>query len=440
MPHYSQYPGACGLTSLLMSLKPDSRGFRELFEKIWDKISHYFRQTRDSMGAIRRVESYNWQRVEEWLLFQVAINPELQRLMAEGFGDYFWDVLLPVLKNRVGVRENQFEFNILMKNENGMRISKVGVKGTKNEGGQEGHDGQEGQEGQEEHDGQEGGNSNNTDITLGTSKLEDENLLALGSELKENDKMPIESHKIKIKIKMQISNTVEEGPNANEEDIEENNNTGKYGESSSDENLSVDITDEDIMRFYNEGIKHYGYLFNRRRLMRRVNVWKMDFELELIAYIFGMRFIPWKQSNDGTGAVFFNRKDLDEISKELSKLKDASMEMKTKSGGSNEGHPKPSINIAAEGFQKLKFIEEYVKSENPVLCCATVHWLAIKDVLISENNRVLIKYHDPSGGHESVRLLNGFSESDRFYVFKYDPELYKRNKKIIENIIEKSIY
>ncbi|MHA1338865.1 MAG: hypothetical protein ACTSRZ_08145 [Promethearchaeota archaeon] len=63
----------------------------------------------------------------------MAINPELQRLMAEGFGDYFWDVLLPVLKNRIGVKENQFGFNILMKNENGMRISKVEVKGTKNE-------------------------------------------------------------------------------------------------------------------------------------------------------------------------------------------------------------------------------------------------------------------------------------------------------------------
>ena len=39
MPKFLQYPGACGLTSLLMALKPKSRDFAQILDKLWNKIS-----------------------------------------------------------------------------------------------------------------------------------------------------------------------------------------------------------------------------------------------------------------------------------------------------------------------------------------------------------------------------------------------------------------
>jgi len=107
MPKILQYPGACGLTSLLMALKPKSRGIEPILNKLWSIIiSVHDLHSRREMG-------YNWQVVLEWLLFQAAFNTVLQNRIAEIFGSDFFDAFLPVLLKGINeVRPLYFESNV----------------------------------------------------------------------------------------------------------------------------------------------------------------------------------------------------------------------------------------------------------------------------------------------------------------------------------------
>mgnify|MGYP006282219733 CR=1 FL=1 len=242
MPGYRQYSGACGLTSLLMALKPESRGFDTILNVIWSKIRSIFGKNSDLD------DSHNWQRVLEYILFRIAEDEKLHYHFAELFDDDFRNVILPVLKHRISEQKPR-------------------------------------------------------------------------------------------------------------------------------------------------GLK--SAVFDKW-IMRRVNVWKMDFELELIAYLFGCRFKKWPQTKDGTGAIYFTAEELMDLS---------------------------------DHFQrKIKFIRDALKDGDPVLCCASIHWIAIKDItpINDSSDNYLVRYNDPASGTEHRRLLDGFVSSERFYVFKYDEKLFSK--------------
>jgi hypothetical protein len=134
--------------------------------------------------------------------------------------------------------------------------------------------------------------------------------------------------------------------------------------------------------------------FNGEWLMRRVNVWKQDFELAILAIIFGCKFIPWPKTQDGTGALFFTKKELKKESKSYK--------------------------------EKIEFLISKISSENPVLCNFSFHWVAIKAIKKKKNDYIIF-YHDPATADEYLRPLNDFREEDRFYFFQFQPQLLKEN-------------
>ncbi|MBD3350835.1 MAG: thiamine-phosphate kinase [Candidatus Lokiarchaeota archaeon] len=304
MPGYHQYSGACGLTSLLMALKPESRGIDKTLDEIWEYMIPIF----GKHGRSSR--PYNWQRVLEWLLFQIARNTELQKIMEKEFGSNFHEGMLPVLKYRIN---DVYSKGFHKKKRNRQQSNKQ---------------------------------------SKGSPKKQPKN------------KNP--SHNTK--------NQSETNENSQEET---NSKIKKPSEPEIDS----------------------GWL------MKRVYVWKMDFELELLAFLFGCRFIPWPKTQDGTGAIFFDRIELNK---------------------------QPSIF-----HEKMDFMIPYINKGGPVLCCASVHWLAIKEIkqIKNSDSRYLIRYNDPASAREHRRTLNSLASSERFYIFEFDPELLKKNEKIIKELI-----
>lgn len=264
MPKFSQYPGACGLTSLLMVLKPESRKISPVLEELWIKIKKIFHFQSKTKG-------YNWQITIEWILFQVIFNTKLQQKLSKIFGKEFFISILPNLKDRILSKKPIF--------------------------------------------------------------------------------------------------------------------------------LSLD---DDDSTFDSEA-KYVNNLhgISREWVMRRVNVWKHDFELSIIASIFGCRFIPWKKTSDGTGAIFFTSKEL-------------------KKGGE-------SFN------EKMQFLSSNVELGEPVLCCESIHWIAIKEIQKKKGDH-LVYYHDPATADEYIRNLKGFREADRFYIYNFDQQLLNENIELIKSL------
>jgi hypothetical protein len=256
MPKYTQYPGACGLTSLLMVLKPQSRSLDTILDKLWDMISERYSIDTNLEKA------KNWQVVLEWLLFQTTRNKSIQDSLAEVFGEDFNESMLPVLKDGIS-SEKPFTWR--------------------------------------------------------------------------------------------------------------NNNSTK------------DNSD----------------WFNNKWLMRRVFVWKQDFELSILLNLFGFVFIPWKYNKDGTGALYFTPKELN--------------------------------NKDAKYNEKIEFLLSRIKEGDPILCCESIHWIAIKNLEL-KNDDYMVYYHDPATGDENIRPLRGFRESDRFYSFKSNPDLLKKHLDLIKTL------
>ena len=312
MVGYSQYSGACGLTSLLMAIQPESNGISEILDYFWNKISHVFNS--NAQG-----NSYNWQRVMEWLLFQSGRNPELIKLLKSRFGDALNDYLLPVLQDRIDKAQRR-------KNKYYQLKPKLRNNGI----------------------------DNSADLCSPNNIDNNANLGNIHSDNKSNNNK---------------NNFVRGGNNPS--------------------STLPKLTSSWIMS--------------------RVNVWKMDFELEILAYIFGSKFKPW-DTHDGTGAVFFTKDDID-------------------SRYNNSNISKSSTKPMSQYREKIEFLTPYINNLGPVLCCASFHWLAIKEIRKDEGrNDYLITYNDPAGGRESSRYLSSFPKSYRFYTFKFDEELLEKNK------------
>jgi len=290
MEGYYQYPGACGLTSLLMALKPKSRNINSILDALWLRIQPYFtskeRSSHEKMDT--HSNEYNWQRVIEWLLFQVTFRSELQDLLTEGFGGNFKELFLPQLKYR----------------------------------------------------------------------------------------------------------------------IQQHNPDPKWRRMSPEEQWKTDIV-------ISNDILSGGWI------MDRVYEWKEDFELKIIAYLFGCEFKSWRYTRDGTGAVFFSMRDT------LAK---------------NSSIPK-----------KIEFIESAANSGSPVLCCATIHWLAIKKIQSTNSTNstnsslenqtehfnpsyLAVIYNDPASAQEHRRSLRGFRDTERFYVFEFKSQLLEKHRSLLTNL------
>lgn len=105
MPQYSQYGGACGLTSLLMALKPESRGFADLLDDIAGNVDVI-----EPSGDRGR----DWQQAIEYLLTEIPRKDVLKQIMEEDYGDDFTGAMLPVLEHDLGGDASKRDHDWLM--------------------------------------------------------------------------------------------------------------------------------------------------------------------------------------------------------------------------------------------------------------------------------------------------------------------------------------
>src|SRR5271157_119543 len=94
MPFYNQFPNACGLTSLLMALKPPSRHIDEILNEGWDKAGLIF-----FANPAETVE-YRWQRILEYLLTASTQHPPLRAYLIENLPTFKTE-LLPWIENNL---------------------------------------------------------------------------------------------------------------------------------------------------------------------------------------------------------------------------------------------------------------------------------------------------------------------------------------------------
>ncbi|MHA1338707.1 MAG: thiamine-phosphate kinase [Promethearchaeota archaeon] len=278
MPHFTQFGGACGLTSLLMALKPYSRNFDSLLNAVWNS---HLKEKFSKMSQMD--DSHRWQITIEYLLFQYIFKDEFKKFGYEIYEKEFEEVVLPVLYNRI------------------------------------------------------------------------------------------------------VSNFSKN----------------------------------------NKNLKSLEFRISQSWLMNRVYVWKMNFELVLIVYLFGCEFKPYDKTEDGTGSICFTREELN------SKLYPKNLLSEQKSS-----HIAQSLDPTIE---KIYLIKKYVDLGGPVICCAAIHWLAIKEIIIPKNRLlkdIIVVYHDPAGGNEHSRRLINFDKSDLFYLFQFNEKLFNRNKEIIKKALK----
>jgi len=107
MPHYSQYGGACGLTSALMGIKPNENGIKELFEVINNKY-------KNSLFHSEKDEGKKFQQSFELLLYEIYINKEFQKILKNRLKSYFNDAILPLLNNKYDFLQQKMTQDKLM--------------------------------------------------------------------------------------------------------------------------------------------------------------------------------------------------------------------------------------------------------------------------------------------------------------------------------------
>jgi len=143
-------------------------------------------------------------------------------------------------------------------------------------------------------------------------------------------------------------------------------------------------------------------------IMSRVNTMKHDVELKILAFLFGCRFLRWKEGADGTGGAFFTQEELLSL---------------------QEGHETKTL------VEKFAFIMKGLDDGGPVLWGASFHWLAARDLQI-DGDREDLFYHDPMGGGDHCINVRELHETDRFYVFQFDPTLLEEHIPILTQAFE----
>ncbi len=84
MPRYHQLPNACGLSSLLMALRPDARAITPILDEFWEKIRNLFREKH---WQNRR--EYLWTRVLEYLLLKGFQAPDFREAFEAAMPEFF---------------------------------------------------------------------------------------------------------------------------------------------------------------------------------------------------------------------------------------------------------------------------------------------------------------------------------------------------------------
>ncbi len=82
MPYFHQFPNACGLTSLLMALKPASRKIDQLLNYGWDKIGAMFQ------ANLKESQEFHWQRILEYLLTACTQHPVLRDYLEKEYPNF----------------------------------------------------------------------------------------------------------------------------------------------------------------------------------------------------------------------------------------------------------------------------------------------------------------------------------------------------------------
>ncbi|MHA1734025.1 MAG: hypothetical protein ACTSU5_18950 [Promethearchaeota archaeon] len=137
---------------------------------------------------------------------------------------------------------------------------------------------------------------------------------------------------------------------------------------------------ERIRRFEEDGTP-FGDL-----LMARVYTMKHDIELKVLGRLFGCHFVPWPRTTDGTGSVYFTPGD-----------------------GRDE----------RSAAKKARFITDALEGGGSVLCGASHHWLAVREVRGSTGRGDLaVAYNDPMGGRREWSLRR-LGPRHRFYCFRF---------------------
>ncbi len=82
MPYFHQFPNACGLTSLLMALKPALRKIDLLLNYGWDKIGAMFQ------ASPKETQEFHWQRVLEYLLTACTQHPVMRAYLDKEYPNF----------------------------------------------------------------------------------------------------------------------------------------------------------------------------------------------------------------------------------------------------------------------------------------------------------------------------------------------------------------
>ncbi|MHA1270935.1 MAG: hypothetical protein ACTSPY_14165 [Candidatus Helarchaeota archaeon] len=139
-------------------------------------------------------------------------------------------------------------------------------------------------------------------------------------------------------------------------------------------------------------------LFLKRRIIRKKTLrvymddMKTNLELKLLAYLFGGRFIPNTNSNDGTGCYTFKKKNK----------------------------------------KDLKFINEMI--DDGLILGLYNHWMPIKDIYKNDQNSYVLSVNDPLGNQKVIEM-NRLTQDHRFYHYKFDPNLRDQMDTIVRRAL-----
>lgn len=123
---------------------------------------------------------------------------------------------------------------------------------------------------------------------------------------------------------------------------------------------------------------------------RRVDVWKHDFELEMLAGLFGCTFQPYPITHDGTGAVDFTEGDV---------------------------------------ARKTSFLQDRVAARDPILRGSGGHWTAVEDIPSADT----VCYKDPASWSDTTHRSP--LPYQRYYAFTCSPEQWAKNKQVLEHAL-----
>ncbi len=157
-----------------------------------------------------------------------------------------------------------------------------------------------------------------------------------------------------------------------------------------------------------------NFLINPYVFRNSLFTMRIDRELKILFNLFGGKFLPQEQEIwDGTGALYFMKKDFKTDSEDFNK----------------------KIEILQNHLENKEFDEFGCIALN-----IGHHWVAVNSI-----NEDLVSFNDPNtGGKGKIKINKKIPEHYRFYFFSYNPEtaiiLDEKIKKFLDVEIEKELH